>query len=842
MLRCSGRLSGFFPHVPMTSSETAVSASSPAAECYHCGLPVPPQTSHYVAIDGVERRMCCVGCEAVARSIVDNGLTDYYRHRDAMPEPQKEALPAELQELGLFDHPDFQKSFVEPVGEHEREASLILEGITCAACVWLNEQHVSRQPGVSLVDINYATRRARVRWDERRTRLSDILAAIQAIGYRAYPYDAERSEQIAKRERRSMLWRLFVAGFGMMQVMMYAFPAYLAGDGDLTPDIELLMRWASLVLTLPVVLYSAAPFFRRALRDVRLRRLGMDVPVALGVGSAFAASVWATLTARGEVYFDSVTMFVFFLLCGRYLEMIARQKAVRGVEELGKVLPAFAERLAGWPSLTGERVPVSQLVVGDVLRVRPGEVVPADGVVIDGQSDANEALLTGESLPVPKSVGSEVTGGSINISSPLAIRVEQTGDSTRLAAIQRLMERAASEKPAIARQSDKVAVVFIVVLLVLASVTGVVWYFVDPSRALWVFVSVLVVACPCALSLATPVALTVATDALARMGVLVTRGHAIETLANANHFVFDKTGTLTLGRLTLEETLPLADLDVGQLRAIAGALEQSSEHPVARALRRSNDDADLPAARNLASETGQGVTGTVDGESYWLGRPDFVAAHLGCDLPSSVDELSGRGGSVVALGGRGRCLGLFRLADVARPEAGQLSAKLAAEGIRTTVLSGDTQSVAASIAARLGLNEAHGGMTPQGKRDFIAGLQADPSAVVAMVGDGVNDAPVLAQAHVSVAMGGGTELARNQGDIVLLSENLAGLGRGVDLARRTLTVIRQNLWWSFAYNFTSVPLAMAGLVTPWMAGIGMAGSSLLVVLNALRLQDHRRIN
>lgn len=826
----------------MTSSETAVPASSTADECYHCGLPVPAQTSHYVAIDGVERRMCCVGCEAVARSIVDNGLTDYYRHRDAMPEPQKEALPAELQELGLFDHPDFQKSFVEPVGEHEREASLILEGITCAACVWLNEQHVSRQPGVSLVDINYATRRARVRWDERRTRLSDILAAIQAIGYRAYPYDAERSEQIAQRERRSMLWRLFVAGFGMMQVMMYAFPAYLAGEGELTPDIELLMRWASLVLTLPVVLYSAAPFFRRALRDIRLRRLGMDVPVALGVGSAFVASVWATLTNGGEVYFDSVTMFVFFLLCGRYLEMIARQRAVRGVEELGKVLPAFAERLPGWPSLTGERVPVSQLAVGDVLRVRPGEVVPADGVVIDGRSDANEALLTGESLPVPKSVGSEVTGGSINISSPLAIRVEQTGDSTRLAAIQRLMERAASEKPAIAQQSDKVAVVFIVALLVLACITGVVWYFVDPSRALWVFVSVLVVACPCALSLATPVALTVATDALARTGVLVTRGHAIETLANANHFVFDKTGTLTLGLLTLEETLPLAELDIRQLQAIAGALEQSSEHPVARALRGPVAGADLPVARDLVSETGQGVTGTVDGERYWLGRPDYVAAQLSVELPPSLDEMSGRGGSVVALGGRGRWLGFFRLADVPRPEAGELSTKLAAEGIRTTVLSGDTQAVAASVAARLGLDEAHGGMSPQGKRDFIAGLQGDPSAIVAMVGDGVNDAPVLAQAHVSVAMGGGTELARNQGDIVLLSENLAGLGRGVDLARRTLKVIRQNLWWSFAYNFTSVPLAMAGLVTPWMAGIGMAGSSLLVVLNALRLQGHRRVD
>ncbi len=809
-------------------------------ECYHCGLPVPAETRHYVKIDGRARRMCCIGCEAVAQSIVDNGLTDYYRHRDAMPEPQKEALPAELQELGLFDHPDFQKSFVQPLGEHEREASLILEGITCAACVWLNEQHVSRQPGVSLVEINYATRRARVRWDERLIKLSGILAAIQAIGYRAYPYDAERSEQIAQRERRSMLWRVFVAGFGMMQVMMYAVPAYIAGEGEMGPDIELMMRWASLLLTLPVVLYSAAPFFQRALRDLKLRRLGMDVPVALGVGSAFLASVWATLTAGGEVYFDSVTMFVFFLLCGRYLEMLARQKAVRGVEELGKVIPAFAERMCAWPGQESERVPVSQLAPGDVLRVRPGEVIPADGVVVDGRSDANESLLTGESRPVPKTPGQPVTGGSINVSSPLVIRVEHVGDTTRLAAIRRLMERASSEKPRIAQQSDRVAVVFIVTLLALASVTGVAWYFIDPDRALWVFVSVLVVACPCALSLATPTALTVATDTLARMGVLVTRGHAIEALARANHFVFDKTGTLTYGRMTLEEVRPLGDRDAQALRVLAAALEQGSEHPIAEGLRQAAGGAALPAVDEIVAETGQGVAGRIAGRALWIGRPEYVAAHIGQALPPEVAEFEARGGSVIALGGESGWLGLFRLADVARAEAPQLTAKLAGERAAMTVLSGDTPAVVSALAQDLAIPEAHGGMTPQGKQEFIAGLQRSPAAVVAMVGDGVNDAPVLAQAHVSVAMGGGTELARNQADIVLLSENLAGLGRGMDVARRTLAIIRQNLWWSFAYNFTSVPLAMIGLVTPWMAGIGMAGSSLLVVLNALRLQRQPR--
>ncbi|HJV25665.1 MAG TPA: heavy metal translocating P-type ATPase [Aromatoleum sp.] len=821
----------------MTSSPAVTNpAPDSGEECYHCGLPVPPQSDHHVSIDGAERRMCCAGCEGVARAIVGNGLVDYYRHRDAMAEPQKEALPEALQELGLFDHPDFQKGFVQPIGENEREASLILEGITCAACVWLNEQHVARQPGVSLVEINYATRRARVRWDERQIKLSGILAAIQAIGYRAYPYDAERSEQIAHRERRSMLWRLFVAGFGMMQVMMYAVPAYLAREGEMTPGIEALMRWSSLLLTLPVVLYSAAPFFQRALRDIRLRHLGMDVPVALGVGSAFGASAWATLTGSGEVYFDSVTMFVFFLLCGRYLEMVARQKAVRGVEELGKVLPAFVERLHAWPQLESERVPASQVVPGDVLRVRPGEVVPADGVVIDGRSEANEALLTGESLPVAKVPGSPVTGGSINVSSPLAIRVEQVGDSTRLAAIRRLMERAAGEKPRMAQQSDRFAGTFIVVLLVLAGATGIAWHFIDPGRALWVFVSVLVVACPCALSLATPTALTVATDVMARRGVLVTRGHAIETLARANHFVFDKTGTLTQGKMLLQEIRPLAGTPNDELLALAAALEQGSEHPVAAGLMRAAQGLPLPEVESIVAETGFGIEGRLNGKRRWIGRPDLVAEKLGQTVPSELAELEQRGGSIVSLANEDGWLALFRLDDQPRDEAASLIAKLAEDKIPATLLSGDTPSVAATVARQLGLADAVGGMSPQDKRDHIAALQQRPELVVAMVGDGVNDAPVLAQAHVSIAMGGGTELARNQGDIVLLNESLAALGDGIGLARRTLRIIHQNLWWSFAYNFTSVPLAMAGLITPWMAGIGMAGSSLLVVLNALRLQ------
>jgi Cu2+-exporting ATPase len=706
--------------------------------------------------------------------------------------------------------------------------------------VWLNERHIGLQPGISAVQVNYATRRVRVRWDERRIKLSDILRAIQSIGYRAYPYDAARAEDVADRERRTMLWRVFVAGFGMMQVMMYAVPAYIAGDGDMTFREQLWFRLASLILTLPVVLYSAAPFFRHAVRDFRLRRLGMDVPVALGIGGAFLASLWATLVKGPEVYFDSVTMFVFFLLGGRYLEMLARARAVRGIEELGKILPAFSERLPQWPLLDAEQVPVSQLVPGDCVRVRPGGVIPADGVVIDGVSEANEALLTGESHPVPKEAGSLLTGGSINISSPLVMRVEQVGESTRLAAIRHLMERAASEKPKLAALSDRWATIFVMTLLALATATGIGWYLIDPSRALWVFVSVLVVACPCALSLATPAALTVATDALARMGVLVTRGHAIEVLARANHYVFDKTGTLTVGRMRLEETLPLGVMDIETLCALAAALEQGSEHPVAAALRDAAAGKPLVMVSDVTAVTGYGMAGRYNSGAVWIGRPDFVAARAGLPVPIEAAGREAKAGTVIALADEQGWLGLFRFADSLRPTAAGMIRQLVAAGIPVTILSGDAPGAVAAVGHQLGIADIHGEMSPQGKQAFIARLQEDPARVVAMVGDGVNDAPVLAQAHVSVAMGSGTDLARNQADIVLLGEDFTHLGDGAGLARKTLRIIRQNLCWAFAYNLAAIPLAMMGKVTPLIAGVGMAGSSLLVVLNALRLQQRHR--
>lgn len=806
----------------------------PPASCYHCGLPIPDDVDLSVKIGNEPREMCCFGCQAVAQSIVDNGLADYYRSRDAMPESPREAMPAILDQLVMYDHAEFQKSFVKELGQNEREASLLLEGITCSACIWLNEQHVGRLPGVTAININYTTRRARVRWDETRIKLSDILGAIAAIGYRAYPYDAAKNEEISRKERREAMWRLWVAGFGMMQVMMYAYPVYIA-DGEMAPDIESLMRWASMLLTMPVIFYSAAPFFRNAWRDIKLRRVGMDVPVALGVGAAFLASCWATFAQAGEVYFDSVTMFIFFLLGGRYLEMTARQKAVSVTEALARLLPAFAQKMPKFPvDRNTEQCVVADLRQGDYVMVRAGDIVPADGRVIEGISCANEALLTGESKPVPKSPGEPVTGGSINAESPLVVQVEQVGEGTRLSAIIQLMERAAAEKPKIVVLADRIASYFVAVLLAVAILVAVGWYFVDPSKALWITVSVLVVTCPCALSLATPIALTVSAGALAKDGLLVTRGHAIETLARATHFVFDKTGTLTTGHMHLVDVFLTAGASREECLAIAAALEHASEHPVANALRQAAGE-QLPETSAVISEPGQGIEALVAGRRCRIGRPDYALALGTGKLPHAALDWLESGDTVVVLADESGCLALFRIGDELRQESAALISELQAAGKKVILLTGDAPAVAHRVADKLGITDVRAGVTPQGKHDCVIGLQAE-GAVIAMLGDGVNDAPVLAQAQVSVAMGGGAQLARTQSDFILLSENLDHLRHGLRRARKTLQVIHQNLWWSFAYNFVALPLAITGYVTPWIAGIGMSASSLLVVLNSLRIQ------
>jgi Cu2+-exporting ATPase len=786
-----------------------------------------------VQVDGSWRSLCCPGCETLARVIVGQGLDDYYRLREAVPERIEDAQDGFDPDLSLYDEPLLQARFVRGV-QGQPEADLLLEGIRCAACVWLIEQTLTRTPGVTGVDVNYTSHRARVRWDAARTRLSAVLLAIRRIGYRAWPYEEGRLALIEKGERRSAVWRLFVAGFGMMQVMMYAVPVYLADEGSMSADIEQLMRWASLLLTLPVMVYSAAPFFSGALRDLRLARLGMDVPVAIGIAVAFVASAWATVTASGAVYFDSVSMFVFLLLAGRYLELLARQRAGRTLQHLGRLAPETAHRFtSGAADDSGtETIARALLAPGDRILVRPGETLPADGVLESSRATLSEALLTGESRPVAKTAGAALVGGSVNSGSALHMRVTRVGNDTALAAVMRLMERAAAERPRWVETAQRAAGWFVGVILLLALAAGLVWMQIDPSRALWIAVSVLVVTCPCALSLATPVALTVATGEMARRKLIVTRGHAIESLAGATDLIFDKTGTLTLGQMQWLETLPQSARSADACLAIAAAMERSSEHPLARALVDAAGSRPLPLAEDSVNEPGAGLQARLNGHTYRVGRAEYVAALHGQAAPIAWLHTTD---TVVWLGDEAGWLAAFRIGDSLRPDAATAVATLRQRGYRVHLLSGDEDAVARRTAALLGIEHVRAPASPADKQAYVQQLQAR-GARVAMVGDGVNDAPVLAQANVSVAMGGGSDLARIRADAVLMSDSLDDLAAGIAVARRTQAVIRQNLAWALAYNLIVVPVALAGWVTPWIAGIGMSASSLVVVLNALRIR------
>ena len=814
-------------------AESLVSNLSAAAEssCFHCGLPIPPGTHYAAVIDGQRQPMCCHGCEAVAEAIVVAGLTDFYRHRTAPSRRAEDLIPEQLRGLALYDRPDLQKSFVRAEGEHIREAALILEGIVCAACVWLNERHVNRLPGVLEFRVNYSTHRARLRWDERQIKLSDILAAIAAIGYIAHPFDPNRQEALQKRERAVALRRLAVAGLGSMQVMMLAVGLYVGDFQGMENWIREFLRWVCLILAVPVVTYSAQSFYSGAWRDLRRRQPGMDVPVSLAILAAFIASVWHTWKGGGEVYYDSVTMFVFFLLTGRFLEMAARHRAAQISEALVRMLPATATRL----SAVGEEeiIAIAELAPGDRVLVRPGETIPADGCIIEGASSVDESLLTGESLPLPRQLGEALIGGAVNIESPLVMRVEKVGADTVLSAISRLLDRAQSEKPRLALLADRIAGWFVAALLAVAAVVLAAWWSLsDFDTAFRVTLSVLVVTCPCALSLATPTAIVAATGALTRLGLLTTRGHTLETLARTTHIIFDKTGTLTFGRPQVAAVEMVDGLEARRALALAAALERGSEHPVGRALAEAAGES-VPAATAVRNTPGSGIEGWIEGRRYRVGRLEFVA-ELGGAVVSERDDFDAASTWVV-LGDETGLLAWFQLTDTLRPGAAAAVQALQARGLTVELLSGDRPDAVAHIAREAGIAMATGGLSPQDKLDRLRELQRQ-GAVVAMVGDGVNDAPVLAAAQVSLAMGSGTQLAHATADMILLSEKLEHLVGGVDMARRTLAIMRENFAWAIGYNLLALPLAAGGWLTPWMSAIGMSCSSLLVVVNALRLR------
>ena len=757
------------------------------------------------------------------------------------PRPEAASLRAPLaaraDDFELLDERDEWLEFSRPLdappgGEPARwESTVVFDGMHCAACAGTIEQALRGTPGVVEADVSAASHRGRVVWDEGATKPSAWMRAVLRTGYRPLPAHGALASAQRQAETRKMLWRLGVAGLCMMQVMMYAAPAYFTAPGEIEPDIVHLLRWAQWVLSVPVVLFSCQPFFRNALLDLRLRRISMDLPVALGMGITFVVSSLGTFEPNGlfghEVYFDSLTLFVFFLLAGRWLELRLRDRTAGALEALMHRLPESVLRrgAAGdW-----QRVSIRRLRVGDVVRVLPGEAFPADGTVLAGATSVDEALLTGESTPLARGAGEAVIAGSHNLTAPVELRVDQVGADTRYAQIVALMAQASTSKPHIAQLADRLAKPFLIFVLLAAGLACAWWWPSDPGHALMIAVAILVVTCPCALSLATPAAMLASAGALAKGGILVRRLQALETLAGVDEVVFDKTGTLTRDAFVLERI----DLREGMPRALAlrgaAALAQDSLHPVSRAIaqaaREEGGEAAVPLqVTGLREVAGQGVEARMaDGHMLRLGSAAF------CGLPAGIAD-----GPVSHLCDEQGWVASFHLREDLREDARAAVQALQAGGVRVRLLSGDRPEAAARVGRLAGIADAQGGCSPADKLAALRQAQ-QAGASVAMVGDGLNDGPVLAGADVSFAFGRAVPLARAQADFVVLAERLAAIPGTHGQARRTMRIVRQNLGWAAAYNAVGVPLAMLGWMPAWAAGLGMAASSLLVVLNALRL-------
>ncbi|MDI2594826.1 heavy metal translocating P-type ATPase [Pseudomonas sp. 681] len=790
--------------------------------CYHCALPVPAGSRFTATVLGQIREFCCPGCQAVAEAIVAGGLESYYQHRsEASANP--EALPVQLvDELALYDRADVQKPFVRHEGELA-ETTLLMEGISCAACGWLIEKHLRGLPAVAEARLNLSNHRLHVRWADAQLPLSQVLSELRHIGYAAHPYQADRaSEQLAS-ENRLALRQLGVAGLLWFQAMMATMATWPEFNIDLSPELHTILRWVAMFLTTPIVFYSCAPFFRGALRDLRTRHLTMDVSVSLAIGSAYLAGIWTAVTGVGELYFDAVGMFALFLLAGRYLERRARERTAAATAQLVNLLPASCLRLSG--DGQSERILLTELRVGDQVLVHPGAILPADGKILDGQSSIDESLLTGEYLPQPRTLGDAVTAGTLNVEGALTVEVLALGQDTRLSAIVRLLDRAQAEKPRLAEIADRAAQWFLLLSLIAAAAIGLLWWELDSSRAFWIVLAMLVATCPCALSLATPTALTAATGTLHKLGLLLTRGHVLEGLNQIDTVIFDKTGTLTEGRLALRLIRPLGALNSDQCLGLAAALENRSEHPIARAFGRAP-----VAAEDVHGTPGLGLEGLVGEQRLRIGQPGFVCELSGATLPPIPQDA----GQWLLLGDQNGPLAWFVLDDRLRADAPALLAACKARGWRTLLLSGDSSPMVASVAAELGIDEARGGLRPDDKLQVLQQLHKQGRKVL-MLGDGVNDVPVLAAADISVAMGSATDLAKTSADAVLLSNRLDALVQAFTLARRTRRVIIENLLWAGLYNGLMLPFAALGWITPIWAAVGMSISSLTVVLNALRL-------
>lgn len=800
----------------------------PENNCFHCGLPV--KTKEYtVTLLSKPRALCCAGCKAVAEAIVDSGMESYYSFREENAATAKEIVPEFLKSLQAYDNPLIQKQFVHNNLENKKikEVSLILEGIVCSACVWLNEHYLSQLKGIVKVKINYSTHRATVQWNDDEISLSQILEAISSIGYMAHPYDVAKQQQVYEKQRSLLLRQVGVAGLFGMQTMMFAVALYSGDYWGISADYKLLFQWLSLFLTLPVLFFSAQPFFKGAVTDLKNKRAGMDVPVTLGISLAFISSVYNTSIQSGHVYFDSVCMFVFLLLGVRYIELMARKKSAENIEQLADMRPAMANIVTQKKSI--ETVPIAELSVDDEVLVRSGEYLPADGILITKKAQLDESLLTGESKPVDKISNQMVIAGSLNVGVTINVRVTKVGQDTVLSGILRLVEEAQLYKPRVAKLADKIASRFVVALIILVSIVGVFWFVHDATQAIAIMVATLVVTCPCALSLATPAAISATIGKSTSLGVLVSKTNALEQLEKVDVFLFDKTGTLTQGELSIESFDYHVEKNRDELLSIAKSLELRSEHPIASAF--SKLDADIIELDDIQQMTGKGLSVKYEGHQYYLGSYSWYLET--CPDSNKVNKASHL--KAVYLFNENELLIVFYLNDPIKIDAAQTISAFYKSHKDIVLISGDQQQTVESVANTLGIKTVLAEQSPEQKLAYLKTLQSK-AKVVAMVGDGINDAPVLSAANVALSMSSGTDLASASADLIVKSALTKPIIDVVLLSQKMNRIIKQNFAWALGYNVVAIPFAVTGMLPPWLAAIGMSLSSLVVVINAMRLK------
>lgn len=786
-----------------------------SVSCYHCGLPAVDGDKYNVSVLGQERQMCCPGCQAVAQAIVENGLDDYYRFRTEPGVKADDNIQDTLEQLSIFDEQSIQQDFVVHQGDIS-EIQLSLSGISCAACGWLIEKQLSKVSGIKQVSVNVTANRALVSWYSDALSLSQIMASIERIGYHPSPFQQEQHEALFQQSHKAQLKRIGLAGLMTMQVMMLAIGVYFDLFGDLERETSSFFNWISLVLSTPVVFYSGAGFYQSAFKALRAKSVNMDVPVSIALLATYFSGVWATVFEQGQVYFESVCMFIFLLLVSRFIEHQARHKAAQISANMLQYIPLTANLMVEneiQPTLA------KSLQLDDVILVKAGETVPIDGTVLSGHAQVDESLLTGEFYPVNKTVGDAAYGGTINKSGTLTLKVTSQFKYALVNQIARLQEQAMANKPRIAAMADQFSQYFVVAVLFFASGSFIYWWLQGDPDAFWIAISVLIATCPCALGLATPSALSFAMANLNKQGVLLKRSDVLEQLTQVDHVVLDKTGTLTEGEVSLAAIHNISSFDDETLLMYAHSVEQYSEHPIAKAFEAYPV---VPDVKAFSFTLGEGVSAIVNHQQV-----EISAAHSH-ERPNDPALKT----SSVLMHIDGELVCGFELSDTLRPDVPDMLLRMSRKDI--TLLSGDNQKNVSQIASDIGISNWLAQQTPQDKLAYVQKLQANEHSVL-MIGDGINDAPVLAQADVAVTLGAGADLAKSSADIILLKNALGKLPDVFIVAKRCKQKIRQNMAWALGYNVLVLPLAVSGALTPWMAVIGMSLSSIIVVVNSVRL-------